>query len=233
MNPYKECDRCHAYYLCSIYQKETAKKNMTFCDNNFFVARNCKLAEIPIRCRGSNTGNFRKDNKALYDKVIDLATNIIEGVDKGTNIVITGACGTGKTFLACTLLNQYLVKTSVIKGRFDYETPTGMFLSYSDFIDSLRWKRDDKELDMDSKFDLACSVPLLVMDDIGSGKITDYSAEQTFILINRRYNNMLSTIITSNSLDELKTFLGERSLSRITEGSITFKLNESTDKRLG
>ncbi|WP_405674834.1 ATP-binding protein [Streptomyces sp. NBC_01511] len=72
-------------------------------------------------------------------------------------------------------------------------------------------------------------VPLLLLDDLGSGKVTEWTEEVTYRLINERYNACLPTIYTSNlpadSRDregrrhgpDLITTLGERIASRLAE----------------
>ena len=41
-------------------------------------------------------------------------------------------------------------------------------------------------------------MPLLVIDDLGAQKETDYARERLYGLINYRYNELLPTIITAN-----------------------------------
>lgn len=58
------------------------------------------------------------------------------------------------------------------------------------------------------------NVHLLVLDDFGTMKPTDWVFEILYLLINYRYEHMKTTIFTSNfSLQEIETMLGD---SRIT-----------------
>lgn len=57
---------------------------------------------------------------------------------------------------------------------------------------------------------------VLVLDDLGAEKSTEWSMATLFTIINRRYENIAPTIITSNlSLDELSRHIGDRITSRI------------------
>ena len=58
---------------------------------------------------------------------------------------------------------------------------------------------------------------LLVLDDFGVEKISDWSYQLLYMLINRRYNNLKTTIFTSNfSLEQIAQQLGDdRLTSRI------------------
>jgi DNA replication protein DnaC len=57
---------------------------------------------------------------------------------------------------------------------------------------------------------------LLVMDDLGSEKVTSWVQERLFVIVNHRYQEERPTIFTSNiAPKDLPTQLGERTASRI------------------
>jgi DNA replication protein DnaC len=57
-----------------------------------------------------------------------------------------------------------------------------------------------------------------VLDDLGAHKGTEWTAEQTFRLINHRYEQHLATVVTSNlSAPELRARVGDRVTSRLVE----------------
>jgi DNA replication protein DnaC len=61
-------------------------------------------------------------------------------------------------------------------------------------------------------------VPLLVLDDLGSERVTDWVREQIFLIINSRYEEMLPTVVTTNdTLEELEKHVGQRIISRLME----------------
>jgi DNA replication protein DnaC len=56
-------------------------------------------------------------------------------------------------------------------------------------------------------------VSFLVIDDIGNEKITDWSKEEIYDIIDARYQKGLLTIFTSDySIDELKELYGKKDL---------------------
>lgn len=62
------------------------------------------------------------------------------------------------------------------------------------------------------------TVPLLVLDDLGAEKPTDWTRERLFEIIDHRYNEELPLIITTNlTPDEMISDLGERICDRIRE----------------
>ena len=72
---------------------------------------------------------------------------------------------------------------------------------------------------------------VIIIDDLGSSKITDWRMEVLLDLIDYRWSNELATLITSNlNMAEIKNNLGLRLSSRLSAGKI-ITLN-GKDKRL-
>lgn len=73
---------------------------------------------------------------------------------------------------------------------------------------------------------------LLLLDDIGAERLTDWTLEQFYLLINKRYENRLPILFSSNlSVQELAEQLGDRIVSRIIETCDIVNL-EGADRRL-
>ena len=73
---------------------------------------------------------------------------------------------------------------------------------------------------------------LLILDDIGVERVSDFVLETLYRVINYRYVNMLPTIFTSNlNIQELADKIGDRSVSRIVEMCGVVELTGS-DRRL-
>lgn len=73
---------------------------------------------------------------------------------------------------------------------------------------------------VDSERELAAvsRIPLLIIDDLGAAKPSEWVEEITYRLINRRYNYALPTLITTNlGIRDLRTHLGDRVTSRLRE----------------
>ncbi len=74
-------------------------------------------------------------------------------------------------------------------------------------------------------------MPLLILDDLGAAKTSEFVEEQTYRLINRRYNAMLPTLITTNlRIRDLKAYLGDRVTSRLAEMTTRVEF-EPVDRR--
>lgn len=131
---------------------------------------------------------------------------------------ISGKTGSGKTHLACAILADlfYRGKIADKKGtikRQDFITAPELLLKIKHTFDG---HGDEAELISWYSFG-----DLLVLDDFGAEKASDWSNNVLYVILNRRYRNCLPTIITSNlSPQEVENEHGARIASRIMCGNI-------------
>ncbi|MEW5530575.1 ATP-binding protein [Streptomyces virginiae] len=164
-------------------------------------------ARIPARYR-----NAVADHPAISAWVRDIAQagrpgpGGAPGIANGRSLLIVGTTGTGKTHQAYGAI-RCLVSAGV---RLRWKATTAADL-YADLRP--RPGRDgEREL-----MDLA-RCPLLIIDDLGAAKNSEWTEEITMRLINRRYNEMLPTLLTTNlGMADLREHIGDRVASRLTE----------------
>jgi len=132
------------------------------------------------------------------------------------SLTLLGAVGTGKTYLALAVARAFITD-----GR-----RAVMFLP---MVEALSSMRPDGGL---SPVELS-SIDLLVLDDVGTERVTEWAAEQMYAVLNRRWLSELPTVITSNlPLDELATHLGPRAWSRLTgDDSVVVRLTGPDRRR--
>lgn len=126
---------------------------------------------------------------------------------------IYGRVGSGKTLVA---VKTYLEVRKELYLTAE-EDKKCYFISVPEFFNDLKRSysmRDNKDQELLEKYSDAY---LLVLDDLGIEKVSDWALQTLYLLINRRYEWMRPTIITSNiSLEEMATMLGDdRITSRI------------------
>ena len=173
------------------------------------LERDFNQAAIPIRYQGLSFKDYQMtpDN----GEAIKLAMSSI--VDDKKGLFINGHCGVGKSMLVAIVANE-----AVRNGR------TVFFTSVPKLLQTIKATFDkDTGEDTGGLIQRLESVDLLIFDDLGSERATEWVAEILFSLINERYQNRKQTIFTSNltlveiaeRLDEVSREAGTRIISRI------------------
>lgn len=124
-------------------------------------------------------------NSYAFSCVQDYANNFDQNAMRGKGIYLQGSNGTGKTHLAAALA-MHLMRKGIPTI---FRTANELLLDIRQGID------EDNE---DSRLRRYYSVPLLVIDDLGKEKCTEWSIATLFDIINRRYEDMMPTVITTN-----------------------------------
>ena len=225
--PYKECVTCVAKSWCKRFSGESPRPAAPdWCNPHFRLYKALKMTELPRRFRKSNLHNYvtDDDNQGHISRLKPFIQSIVEVVDEGTNFLFHGGKpGTGKTFHASILLNEYIYKTCLTK-RFDFEHPLALYVNYAELMDELRYKRNDEDT-LNLYLKTIKDVPLLLLDDVGSGTTSPFTVEQTYLLVNYRYNQGLSTITTTNlNKKQLVEAIGSRSISRLQSDCERFEI---------
>lgn len=107
-------------------------------------------------------------------------------------LVLFGNYGVGKTHLAAAIANHALRRQIQV-----------LFAIVPDLLDHLRSTfGPSSEVEYDDRFEMIRTVPLLVLDDLGTENTTPWAREKLFQIMNYRYNDALPTVITSNRKPE-------------------------------
>lgn len=113
-----------------------------------------------------------------------------EMVEKNQGLLFFGGVGTGKTFAAACIANYLL----------DRMVPVVM-TSFVKLLDSMQSFKDDDEK-MISKLNRA---KLLIIDDLGAERSTDFALEKVYNIIDSRYRARMPVILTTNlDINEMK-----------------------------
>jgi DNA replication protein DnaC len=128
------------------------------------------------------------------------------GLAEGRSLLIVGTTGTGKTHQAYGAVRSLLIAGVRLRWK---------AITAADLYAELRPRPGhDGEREL---MDLA-RCPLLIIDDLGAAKSSEWTEEISMRLINRRYNAMLPTLITTNlGMADLRVHIGDRVASRLTE----------------
>lgn len=122
------------------------------------------------------------------------------------SLLLTGPTGAGKTWQAYGAVRRLVTAGTV--DRWDA-------LTAADLYARLR-PRDGT--DSEAEFERFASVPLLLLDDLGAAKDSEWTEEVTYRLVNHRSAWVLPTVFTTNlTVRTLKAALSERVFSRLAE----------------
>lgn len=141
----------------------------------------------------------------------------LEAILNGQSIFLTGKCGTGKTHIAVALMMEWGKKFVKLDESNPYGKPVlPTFLPSVEFFMQLKDTFGEQKTSEQDIVDLYDKSPLLVIDDVGSEKISDWSRQMFYVLIDRRYRYQRQTIITSNlTLRQVSELIDDRIASRI------------------
>lgn len=134
--------------------------------------------------------NDSRENAKLSDAMVKYAEQFDDFLKDGRGLLLSGTVGTGKTYFAACIANRLIDNgyrvlmtnfarlTNQIQGTFDGK---------QEIIDDLN------------------RYPLLILDDLGAERKSEYMQEMVFSIIDSRYRSGRPFIITTNlSLDEIK-----------------------------
>lgn len=134
-------------------------------------------------------------------------------LEPGTNLILSGPRGVGKTHIGYAILrDQFLRGKSVLAWQ------------TVDLLDALRpGGGSDKDTSKVLR-DLG-SVEILLLDDVGATRTTEWTLERFTGLIDKRYRENLPTIFTTNlNQDEITDVIGLRAADRLYGGAVQIVL---------
>jgi DNA replication protein DnaC len=205
---WSECPGCKADREKSARIAEAERKHQQMQHER---ERRLDQSAIPVRFLAKSLDNFKAETaaqKKALSTARDYLANFADHYRKGRGLVFAGPPGVGKSHLAISILRGVLT------------THFGVYVTCSDFVRAVRntWHREAEKTET-QVLDEFSRVSLLVLDEIGVAfGGTEAEQKHLFDLLDRRYREMLPTILLTNEDPEgLRRYIGSRVYDRLTE----------------
>ncbi len=186
------------------------------CWRRNLTARLLADARIPRRYQHCDLDNFVVYNEQLTNALVQARklTDAFPVADRG--LFLLGPPGVGKTHLAIAVLKQ-VIRTKGARGLF-YDTRDLLRVIRSTYDPVVR----TTEIEV---LRPVMTAELLVLDDLGAEKTSEWVEETLNLIVNTRYNERRTTLFTSNyddkpdhtDPDSLLCRIGFRMRSRLHE----------------
>lgn len=200
----ESCDKCgqELKKVHITFTDGTTKVNNAGCrcEANQYINQKQRAIKADIFEKGSMIyGDYKEKTFEAYQpqnesqqKALALskyyAEQFQDQLKNGQNILFQGTFGTGKTHLAAA------IRKFVASNHY-----TVLFMSLPDYLDKVKLKfNDDQKAISDSEkiLKMAKDAELLILDDVGANRMTDFEVSELFKLVDARRGKC--TIYTTN-----------------------------------
>lgn len=189
-DPEQPCSQCRGTgWVTVVKDSVELASRCPYCSQAKRRSRLLARAEIPKRYRNKGFEDYmaRHPRQQQACAIAQSFAKQFPAVDRG--LLFVGPCGVGKTHLSVAIL-QTLVVERLVPARFIDEAELLRRLQYS-------YGPDSPETEREVMLPLM-EIDLLVWDDLGTGRPTEWVRETMRTVINHRYTNNLPTIFTTN-----------------------------------
>lgn len=188
-----ECNDAQIYWnkydLKKLRMQEEEKKLEIMQEFSKKVEKIIKNSKMSKRNLSYKFDNFEPNNsnRKVFNNLKNYSKKLVNGIEK-KGLVLVGNNGVGKTHLACSIANKLIENgTPVIYGT--------LINLLAELRNSYATDNNISEMEIIKLYE---NVDLLIIDDLGKEKPSEWGLEKLFTIVNSRYENNLPVIITTN-----------------------------------
>ena len=170
---------------CESEERERIQKQKDYEEEMRRIVRLkvASLMDAKLKSATLKTFTQKEDNQKLYTIVKNYVDNFETFYKSNRGLLFWGTVGTGKSYAAACIANELLNR----------KTPVVM----TSFVKVLQVIQDNTENETEFVNRL-CAARLLIIDDLGTERNTDYALEKVYNVIDSRYRTGKPLILTTN-----------------------------------
>ena len=182
-------------------------------------------AGIPRHYKECTLANFetRGNNQAEVDQLVRARSTCRRYIDEflgedgsysESGLLFVGPSGVGKTHLAAAVLSE-LIQSYGVRGR---------FFDFTSLVHRIQSTFDpSSQASTHEVLDPVMTCEVLVLDELGAQRPTQWVRDTLYLILNSRYTNRLTTLFTTNHRLESESAKAARASRRLAESPTGFE----------
>lgn len=224
------CPHCGGFGVTLIQRKGERFVVECSCRMERKSSQRWQRARVPERYAHCSLENFDTEFRGVHPSLgmaLMATRRFAEGYPletAGRGLLFTGSIGAGKTHLAVGLLRDLIEQRGA----------TGIFCDYRDLLKQIQNSYNPQVATTEMEIlRPVFNAEVLVLDELGAVKPTDWVWDTVAHVLNTRYNDKRTTIITTNYENCASTLVRAQVHDSIQRQSAKAKFEETLGDRIG